>query len=126
MNADFLTEVLTPSPILHWLLIALPATLALAGLMGALQREPGNRRLAAWATVLVVWLFVPLQFDDPVLAQLSQAASMLAWLGLLGHWAKHVWFNRPTPVWAHGLVITHVVAILIAGLVALFRAALAA
>ncbi len=44
------------------------------------------------------------------------------WLGLVGYWARHVWVNRPTPVWVHAVVITHLVAIAVGAAVALVRA----
>ena len=118
----FWTLVLTPSPIMHWLLMLLPATIALSGLFGAAEREAGNRRLSLWSLALVVWLFLPWQPQDAQMAQLSGAVSVLGWLGLVGYWARHVWVNRPTPVWVHAAVITHLVAILVACGVAVIRA----
>jgi hypothetical protein len=118
----FWTQVLTPSPIMHWLLMLLPATIALSGLFGVAERETGNRRLSLWALALLVWLFLPWQPQDQTAAQLSGAVSILGWLGLVGHWARHVWVHRPTPVWVHAAVITHLVAILGAAVVAVLRA----
>ncbi len=122
MNEGFFTLLLTPSPIMHWLLMTLPATITLSGVLGVAEHETGNRRLSLWAGVLTIWLFLPLQFSDPMLVQLSEAVSMLGWLGLVLYWARHVWINRPSPVWGHALVITHLVAILVACAVALIRA----
>ena len=122
MNGDFLTHLLTPSPVMHWLLMTLPVTITLTGALGMAEHETGNRRLSLWAGTLTVWLFLPLRFSDPMLFQLSEAISMLGWLGLVLYWARHVWVNRPTPVWGHALVITHLVAILVACAVALVRA----
>ncbi len=122
MSGDFLSLLLTPSPVMHWLLMTLPATITLSGVLGAAEHETGNRRLSLWAGALTVWLFLPFRFADPVLQQLSGAASMLGWLGLAGYWARHVWINRPAPVWGHALVITHLVAILVACGVAVIRA----
>ena len=122
MNGDFLTLLLTPSPVMHWLLMTLPATIMLSGILGAVEQEAGNRRLSLWAAAMTLWLFLPFRPDDPVLQQLSGAMSMLGWLGLVGHWGRHVWINRPTPVWGHALVITHLVAILVACGVAVIRA----
>ena len=122
MGRDFLHLLMTPSPIMHWLLMTLPMTIALSGLFGAAERETGNRRLSLWAAAMVVWLFLPVQFAQPQMAQLSGAVSMLGWLGLVGYWARHVWVNRPTPVWVHAVVITHLMAILVAVVVAVVRA----
>jgi hypothetical protein len=122
MPGDFFTLLITPSPIMHWLLLTLPLTITISGLFGAVERETGNRRLALWAAAMVVWLFLPVQFDDPQQAQLSGAVSILGWLGLVGYWARHVWVNRPTPVWVHALVITHLMALAVACGVALIRA----
>lgn len=122
MSEGFLTLLLTPSPIMHWLLMMLPVTIALSGILGVAEHETGNRRLSLWACAMTIWLFLPLKFSDPMLFQLSEAISMLGWLGLVLYWARHVWVNRPTPVWGHALVITHLVAILVACAVALVRA----
>ncbi|MFZ1339639.1 MAG: hypothetical protein WAS26_11370 [Paracoccaceae bacterium] len=122
MPGGFLDLLLTPSPIMRWLLLTLPMTIALSGLFGLAKRETGNRRLSLWAIALTVWLFVPLTFVTPELAQLSGALSILGWLGLVGYWARHVWVNRPTPVWVHALVITHLMALAVACGVALIRA----
>ena len=78
--------------------------------------------MSLWAIALTVWLFVPLTFVTPELAQLSGALSILGWLGLVGYWARHVWVNRPTPVWVHAVVITHLMALAVACGVALIRA----
>lgn len=121
-SGDFLTLLLTPSPVMHWLLLTLPLTITLSGVLGAAEHETGNRRLSLWAAAMTVWLFLPVRFADPVLVQLSETVSMLGWLGLVGYWARHVWVNRPTPVWGHALVITHLLAILVACGVALIRA----
>lgn len=122
MSGELLSLLLTPSPILHWLLLTLPLTIALAGALGALEQEAGNRRLALLALTLLIWLFLPLTFDDPMLAQLSGAVSILGWLGLVRLWAGHIWQNRPTPVWPHALVIGQLFAILLACTMALLRA----
>ncbi|MEZ5797499.1 MAG: hypothetical protein R3D63_08585 [Paracoccaceae bacterium] len=122
MQRDFLTLLFIPSPIMFWLLLTLPMTITLSGLTGAAEGETGNRRLSLWAAAMAIWLFLPLQFDDPQIAQLSGMVSMLGWLGLVAYWARHVWVNRPSPVWAHALVITHLIAILVACVVALVRA----
>ena len=125
MSGDFLARLLTPSPIMHWLLMTLPMTITLSGLFGVAERETGNRRLALWAAAMAIWLFLPLSFADPTLRQIGGMVSILGWLGLVGYWARHVWVNRPTPVWVHAVVITHLVAILVACVVALLRAATA-
>jgi hypothetical protein len=122
MGGDVMARLLTPSPIMLWLLLLLPATIALSGILGAAERETGNRRLALWALLLVIWLFLPLHPADPMAAEVTGAVSILGWLGLVGYWARHVWVNRPTPVWTHALVITHLVAIAVGGIVALLRA----
>ncbi len=122
MSGEFMTRLLTPSPIMHWLLLTLPMSITLSGLFGAAEREAGNRRLSLWAAAMVVWLFLPVRFETPQLAQMAGAVSILGWLGLVGYWARHVWVNRPTPVWVHALVITHLVAIGVACVVALLRA----
>ena len=122
MERDFLSLLLTPSPIMHWLLMTLPMTITVSGVFGAAERETGNRRLSLWAGALTVWLFLPLQFQNLQLAQIAGAVSILGWLGLVGYWARHVWVNRPTPVWVHAVVITHLVAILVACGVAFWRA----
>jgi hypothetical protein len=122
MSDAFLLRLFTPSPIMGWLLMTLPMTITLSGLFGAAERERGNRRLSLWAAAMVVWLFLPVQFQTPLLAQLSGAISILGWLGLVGYWARHVWVNRPTPVWVHAVVITHLVAIAVGAGVALVRA----
>ena len=125
MSADFLARLLTPSPIMHWLLMTLPMTITLSGLFGVAERETGNRRLALWAAAMAIWLFLPLSFADPTLRQIGGMVSILGWLGLVGYWARHGWGNRPTPVWVHAVVITHLMAILVACVVALLRAATA-
>lgn len=122
MSPDILSHLLPPSPILHWLLMTLPLTIGLAGIFGALEHEVGNRRLAVWAIVLLLWLFLPISFHDPLLSQLSSAISILGWLGLVKAWAQHVWQNRPTPIWTHALVIAQLVAIASACGLALSRA----
>jgi hypothetical protein len=122
MEGDFLTRLTTPSPIMHWLLMTLPLTVAVSGVFGAVERGRHNRRLALWAAVLTVWLFLPLAFADPLTARISAMASILAWVGLIGFWARHVWDYWPSPVWAHGLVITHLVALAVAAIVAVLRA----
>lgn len=122
MPDSFVDLLLTPSPIMHWLLMVLPATIALSGVFGAAERETGNRRLSLWAVVLALWLNLPLAMPSEQMAQLSGAVSILGWLGLVAYWARHVWVNRPTPVWVHALVITHLMAILVACVVAVIRA----
>lgn len=122
MSDAFLARLFTPSPIMGWLLMMLPMTITLSGLFGVAERERGNRRLSLWAAALTVWLFLPMQAPTLQLAQISGAVSILGWLGLVGYWARHVWVNRPTPVWVHALVITHLVAIAVGAVVALIRA----
>jgi Ni/Fe-hydrogenase subunit HybB-like protein len=122
MTDAFLARLFTPSPIMGWLLMTLPMTITLSGLFGAAERERGNRRLSLWAAALTVWLFLPLTFAQPQAAQISGVVSILGWLGLVGYWARHVWVNRPTPVWVHAAVITHLVAIAVGVVVALVRA----
>jgi hypothetical protein len=122
MSDAFLIRLFTPSPIMGWLLMTLPMTITLSGLFGAAERERGNRRLSLWAAAMVIWLFLPFRFQTPQLAQLSGAISILGWLGLVAYWARHVWVNRPTPVWVHAAVITHLVAIAVGAVVALVRA----
>lgn len=124
MAGDFLTRLLTPSPVMHWLVMTLPLTITLSGILGAVEREPGNRRLALAAAGLTVWLFLPLAYGDPQIAAVGEMISVFGWFALIGAWAGHVWRHRPTPVWVHGLVISHLVAILIGCLVALVRALL--
>ncbi|WP_225029123.1 hypothetical protein [Xinfangfangia pollutisoli] len=124
MAGDFLTRLLTPSPVMHWLVMTLPLTITLSGILGAVEREPGNRRLALAAAGLTVWLFLPLAYGDPQIAAVGEMISVFGWFALIGAWAGHVWRHRPTPVWVHGLVIGHLVAILIGCLVALVRALL--
>lgn len=118
-------RLLTPSAVMHWLLMLLPLTIALSGVLGAVDREPGNRRLALWAAALTAWLFLPLACSDPQAAAVGRMVSILGWFLLIGGWARHVWLHRPTPVWAHGAVITHLVAIAVGCVVALVRATLA-
>lgn len=122
MDGDFLTRLTTPSPIMHWLLLLLPVTVAVPGIFGAVERGAGNRRLSLWAIALVIWLVLPVSFDDPLAARTATLATMLAWLGLVGAWARHVWVFWPSPVWAHGAVVTHLIAIVVAAVVALVRA----
>jgi hypothetical protein len=124
MEPSFLDRLLVPSPIMHWLLMLLPLTITLSGILGAAERETGNRRLSLWAAALTVWLFFPLTIPDPLLRQLSGAVSILAWIGLVGYWARHVWVNRPTPVWVHAAVITHLVALAVGGVIAVIRASI--
>ncbi len=71
MNAEFLARLLTPSPIMHWLLMTLPMTITLSGLFGLAERETGNRRLSLWAAAMVVWLFLPVSPADPTLRQIG-------------------------------------------------------
>jgi hypothetical protein len=122
MISAYHQALFTPSPIMWWLLMTLPLTITLSGVLGAAEREAGNRRLSLWAAALTVWLFLPMQAGDLILRQISGTISILGWLGLVGYWARHVWINRPTPVWVHGVVIAHLVAILVGCLVALWRA----
>lgn len=121
MDGDFLTRLTTPSPVMHWLLLLLPLTVAVPGIFGAVERGAGNRRLSLWAIGLAVWLFLPISFADPVAARISGMATILAWLGMVGYWVRHVWTYWPSPVWAHGAVITHLVAIGVGVVVALVR-----
>jgi hypothetical protein len=51
------------------------------------------------------------QFADPDLRAMSTAFSILAWIGLVGQWARHVWTNRPEPVLCHAMVLLHLLAI---------------
>ena len=122
MQDGFFDLLMTPSPIMHWLLMLLPMTIALSGLFGAAERETGNRRLALWAITLTIWLTLPFALPSEQMAQLSGAVSILGWLGLVAYWARHVWVHRPTPVWVHALVITHLMAIAVACVVAVIRA----
>ncbi len=123
MEGDFLARLMTPSPVMYWLLMTLPMTVALGGIFGAAERGRNNRRLALWAAGLSIWLFLPIDWADPFAARISAMGSVLAWLGLVGFWARHVWNFWPSPVWAHGLVITHLVAIAVGAVVAVLRAA---
>lgn len=123
MEAGFLGRLIVPSPVMHWLLMTLPMTIALSGILGAAERGRNNRRLALWAAGLAIWLFLPVALADPLAARLSAMGSVLLWLGLVGYWARHVWDYWPSPVWAHALVITHLVAIVIGAGVAVLRAA---
>lgn len=120
----FWLRLLTPSPIMHGLLLLLPATILVSALSGWWQRERGNRRLTLWAGLLTLWVFLPVTFPLIEMRQLSAMATMLAWVGLVGAWGHHVWTFRPTPVWAHGVVIAHLMAIGVAVVVAILRAAL--
>lgn len=124
MWEEFLIRLLTPSPIMHWLLMLLPATITLSGLSGWMEKERGNRRLTFWAGMLTIWLFLPISLPLAEYKQLSAMISILGWLGLVGTWGHHVWTYRPTPVWAHALVISHLVALFIGAIVAVIRAVL--
>ncbi|WP_395539701.1 hypothetical protein [Neotabrizicola sp. sgz301269] len=125
MDSPFLAHLLTPSPVMHWLLLTLPLTITLSGIFGAVEGENGNRRLAVFAALMTVWLFLPLPYGDPQIAAVGEMVSILGWFLLVGAWARHVWIDRPAPVWVHALVITHLIAIAIACIVALIRALLA-
>jgi hypothetical protein len=125
MDSVFLTRLVTPSPVMHWLLMTLPLTITLSGIFGAAEGESGNRRLALAAALLTVWLFLPFGYGDPQVAAVGQMVSLLGWVFLVWAWARHVWTDRPSPVWVQGLVITHLLAIAIACIVALVRALLA-
>ncbi|MCB6176830.1 hypothetical protein LHP98_01645 [Rhodobacter sp. Har01] len=122
MEGDFLIRLTTPSPVMHWLLVLLPVTVAVPGLFGAAEGGAGNRRLSLWAIGLALWLFVAPRFADPVAAGVSSLATVLAWAGMVGFWARHVWTYWPSPVWAHAAVVFHLSAIAIASVVALVRA----
>ena len=122
MTGEFLTRLFTPSPVMHWLLMLLPMTILVSGLLGAAERGRHNRRLALWAAGLTVWLFLPIGFADPLSARIATMGTILLWLGLVAFWARHVWDYWPSPVWAHGAVITHLVAIGVGAVIALFRA----
>jgi hypothetical protein len=122
MDGDFLTRLLTPSPVMHGLLVLLPLTVAVPGIFGAAEGGAGNRRLSLWAILLAIWLALPLGFADPMAAAVSSLATVLAWLGMVGYWARHVLTYWPSPVWAHAAVVTHLVAIAIGAVVALVRA----
>lgn len=122
MISPFYQALFTPSPIMWWLLMTLPLTITLSGVFGVAERETGNRRLSLVAAVMTIWLFLPWQAEDLILRQISGTVSILGWLGLVAYWARHVWINRPTPVWVHAAVITHLVAILVACVVAFWRA----
>lgn len=122
MSEEFLIRLFTPSPIMHWLLTLLPVTILISGAFGAAERGRNNRRLTLWAAILTVWLFIPYGFADPLSARISAMGTILLWLGLVGYWARHVWDYWPSPVWAHATVITHLVAIGVAAVVALYRA----
>lgn len=122
MDSPFLERLLTPSPVMHWLLLLLPVTIALSGILGAVERETGNRRLAFLAILLAIWLHLPLTFQDPQAAALGRMISVFGWVLLIIAWAQHVWQHRPTPVWVNGLVLTQLVAIAMAAVVAVVRA----
>lgn len=122
MDEGFLARLIIPSPVMAGLLLMLPLTIALAGIVGAAERHSGNRRLALWAILLAIWLFLPLQFADPLAQQISGMVTILGWLGLVAYWARHVWHHWPSPVWAHALVIGHLMAIAVGVVVAVIRA----
>ena len=122
MDSDFLTRLITPSPIMHWLLELFPLVVAVGGLAGIRRRNPGSARLAALAVLLALWFFLPLGFADPIAQKISVMASVIGWFTLLGAWAAHVWNRWPNPVWAHAWVISHLSTILVACIVALYRA----
>lgn len=122
MDPGFLDRLLTPSPVMAWLLLLFPALVAGAGIAGARRREPGSLRLAVMALLLLLWLVLPLSFADPIAQRISVMISALGWFGLLGAWSQQVWNRWPAPVWIHAWVTSHLVAILVACAVAVFRA----
>ena len=122
MDGDFLQRLLTPSPVMHWLLLLFPVVVAIAGLTGVRRRHSGAMRLLLLALVTLIWLALPVVFSDPALKSLSVMVSVTLWFSLLAAWAGHVWNRWPSPVWAHGWVVSHLITILIACVVALVRA----
>ncbi|WP_112312356.1 hypothetical protein [Pseudogemmobacter bohemicus] len=122
MESAFLSRLLTPSPIMHWLLLLFPVVVAVAGLTGMRRRHNGALRLTILALVTLCWLALPLRFDDPLLSAISVLVSTVLWFSLLTAWSAHVWNRFPSPVWAHGWVVSHLVTIGVACMVALVRA----
>ncbi|NPD15257.1 hypothetical protein HOY34_08600 [Xinfangfangia sp. D13-10-4-6] len=122
MENEFLRRLLTPSPIMHWLLILFPVVVAIAGLTGVRRRHGGAVRLTILAVIAVIWMTMPVHFADPVMQSISVIASVTLWFSVLVAWARHVWNRWPSPVWAHAWVVSHLVTILIASVVALVRA----
>lgn len=122
MESDFLNRLLTPSPVMQWLLLLFPAVVLVAGLTGIRRRHNGAFRLTGLALITLVWLALPLHFVDPSGHAISVLVSTLLWVSVLAAWGSHVWNRWPSPVWAHGWVVSHLVTIVIACLVALVRA----
>lgn len=120
LAGTFLARLLLPSPIMRWLLLLLPLTITLSGVLGAAERHSGTRHVALAGAAVLIWLFLPWIPRDPMLLRLSIMGSALLWCGLV--WARLVWNHWPSPVWAHGVVVSHLMAILVAAGVALVRA----
>lgn len=103
---------------LTWLLILLPATIALAGYASLAQRS--DDRIRAWVqmitgSLLTLWLVLPWQPTDPAIRATNATITLFTYGYVLQDWLRELWRSSGQPRWAHWLVfVTFLAALLCA------------
>lgn len=123
MAAPFLSQLLIPSPAMYWLVMSLPWVIAVAGLTGLRRHIPGAALLTLFAAGLSLWMFLSGSLFPADLLPVWKLLTVIAWFGLIAAWIAYTQMGLPDPAWAHGWVISHLLWILIAAMVAVIRAA---
>ncbi|EKD61074.1 MAG: hypothetical protein ACD_54C00414G0002 [uncultured bacterium] len=101
---------------LSWLLILLPATIALAGYASLAQRS--DDRIRAWVQVitgslLALWLLAPWQPTDPAIRAANATITLFTYGYVLQDWLRELWRSSGLPRWAHWLVFVTFLATLL-------------
>ena len=102
--------------LLNWLLILLPATIAIAGYASLAQRT--DDRVRAWVQVitgslLTLWLALPWQPTDTAIRATNATITLFTYGYVLQDWARELWRNSGQPRWAHWLVFVTFIATLL-------------
>lgn len=115
-------EVLTASPSLQALALAVPVAIAVAGLAGWRAKVPHALPLALWGMLLVLWIVLPVGTLPEEVGQFRRMVAGFGWLWLVQAWGRLVLTEWPAPIWAHWIIGTLLLVLPVTVAVVLIRA----
>lgn len=119
--ADALATVLTTSPVLRALIMAVPVAITVSFFAGWREKVDNTLGPAIWGSLLCLWIVLPLHFPYAEMNQIRWMLVILGWCWLVAAWGRHVLGEWPAPIWAHWIVGTLLLALPIATVIALIR-----
>lgn len=119
--AQTVTAILTGSPVMRGLIVAVPVAITVSFLAGWRARVENTLPTAIWGALLCFWIAMPVTFDLLELNQLRWIVAILGWVWLLSAWGRHVLGDWPEPIWGHWIVGTLLLLMVLVFLVELIR-----